>query len=487
MRAVFVFAVTVVATLVLSSAAAARPLYTALMTVGADPTDPMSYDTIRRAGASHAFLWLNWRSVAPDGERKPADFNEANPDSRHYRWRRFDEEVRLAVQNGLTPIVAIHLAPDYAEGTGRGIEGTVRPDPGELALFAKAAARRYSGSFVEADGDPSTEEVPLPRVRYWQIWNEPNIPGFLSPQFQNGRLVSPALYRRMLNASYWALKEVDRSNVVVAPGLSPYGKRSRPRKPGPMRFMRDLLCMSDGPPHRRVCRARSYLDIWAHHPYACGGPNTRALSRDDAGIADLPEMRRLLVAAIRAGNVVPRSNKPMWVTELGWDTDPPDPGSLSLSRHARYVSEGLYRMWQAGVTLVTWFQLVDLPYAPLSRFQAGLYFIDGTPKQRSINAFRFPFVAFAARGKITVWGRVPPLAGAAVWPAGETVVVERKTSSGWRSMRSFRTNSVGIFSARFRSSLRKGWLRARLVDRRATSDYFSLTRPYERRICPFTN
>ena len=50
--------------------------------------------------------------------------------------------------------------------------------------FATAAAGRFSGSF---GGHP--------RVRYWGVWNEPNLSTFLQPQYRGGRPYSPLLYR----------------------------------------------------------------------------------------------------------------------------------------------------------------------------------------------------------------------------------------------------------------------------------------------------
>ena len=42
--------------------------------------------------------------------------------------------------------------------------GPSYPNAREFGEFAKAIARRFGGGF---DG--------LPRVRYWQVWNEPNL------------------------------------------------------------------------------------------------------------------------------------------------------------------------------------------------------------------------------------------------------------------------------------------------------------------------
>ena len=49
--------------------------------------------------------------------------------------------------------------------------------------FAIALAKRYKG-----------------RVHYYEVWNEPNLPWFFTPQLKNGKFVSPANYRALVNA-----------------------------------------------------------------------------------------------------------------------------------------------------------------------------------------------------------------------------------------------------------------------------------------------
>lgn len=77
----------------------------------------------------------------------------------------------------------IYSAPDYAEGADRpatATPGSWRPDPAAFGAFAEAVARRYSG----ANG--------LPRVRYFEAWNEPNLDVYLAPQQRGKSLVGVA-------------------------------------------------------------------------------------------------------------------------------------------------------------------------------------------------------------------------------------------------------------------------------------------------------
>ena len=62
----------------------------------------------------------------------------------------------------------------------------------DFAAFARAIASRYSGR-IEG----------YPFVRFYSIWNEPNLQGFLTPQFdKRGRSVAPANYAKLAAAAY---------------------------------------------------------------------------------------------------------------------------------------------------------------------------------------------------------------------------------------------------------------------------------------------
>jgi hypothetical protein len=170
------------------------------------------------------------------------------------------------------------------------------------------------------------------------------------------------------------------------------------------------------------------------------------------------------------------------VTEFGWDTSPADPGGVPLALHARWVSEALYRSWDAGVSLFIWYRLRDGPAT--GAVQSGLWFrceadiACDKPKTRSLQAYRFPFVAFRSRRRVDVWGRAPGGAPRA------RVAIERSRGGKWRRVKRLRSDSTGIFRARLRGP-RKGSLRARLLSSREASVPFSLKRVRDRRFNPF--
>jgi len=454
---------------------AARPLTTAFVDPVSFPS-PAAFARARAAGATFVRLILWWPGVAPGGSQAPTPFDARDPADPAYRWSDFDAQVRMAVAKGLQPIVDIVRAPPWAQSGApqRASDGPVRPSPAALGDFAAAAAQRYSGSFGG-----------LPRVRYWQVWNEPNLSVELVPQTENGKPVSPGWYRSMVNAMAKAVHAVRKDNIVIAGGLAPFGGDTNDPSGGnvpeqerihPLQFMRQMLCMSEGATPKPTCNQRTEFDVWGHNPYTYGGPTHKAFHRDDVSIGDLGEMRTLLVAAAKAGNITPRREPGFWVTEFSYDSKPADPKGLTPVLHARWVSEALYRMWSSGVSLVSWWLVSDQPF-PDGMFQSGVYSKDDRPKS-ALRAFRFPFVAFSQNnGTISYWGRTPT-------SKKQAVVVEQKTGN-WRRIAVPLVDRYGIFSGRIENVKGSGSLRARLATGKDFSQPFSLKVVKDFRFCPW--
>jgi hypothetical protein len=392
---------------------------------------------VAAAGATVVRLPVTWSAVAP--ATRPTGFDADDPGDPAYRWATLDDGVRQAARNRLTPLIFFYDAPAWAKREKLPeFSPNDFPDPIEIGRFARALALRYSGSFRG-----------LPRVRYWQAWNEPNISLYFRPQLAGNKPISPGWYRNVLKQFTPAVRSAHADNFVVAGGTAPFhditpeAAKQRPDW-GPLSFMRELLCLSRT--LKPTCNMRVAFDAWAHHPYTSGGPTHTAVMRDDVSLGDLPEMKRMLDAAVRAGHVAARGGRPeFWVTEFSWDSKPPDPKAVPTRLLERWVPEALYRMWQSGVTLATWFTLRDQELST-SFFQSGLYYrgprLSADRPKPYLQGFRFPVVAFREGAEVLVWGRTP--AGR----AGQ-VVVEQRAGTGWMRLGVARTNRFGIFQNRF--------------------------------------
>jgi hypothetical protein len=426
-----------------------------------DPAAQASaFRRVHSDGASVVRLILKWSDVAPAGVRgaHPRGFNSADPAARQYHWAAFDRTVRAAHAAGLEPLVDIVHPPDWARtGKPPASNEPWMPDASEFGRFAHAAAMRYSGRFQG-----------LPRVRYWQAWNEPNLTPFLTPQLVNKKPVSPGVYRRMVNAFAVAVKGVHADNIVVAGGLGPFRDGTKEVLQqnsdwGPLAFMRDLFCLSKS--LKPTCDARVRFDVWAIHPYTSGGPTHSANLPNDVSLGDLPKLRRVLNAAARAGHIESRRPIRLWVTEFSWDSKPPDPEGAPDNVLRYWVPQALYTMWRQGISLVTWFTVRDYDQRK-SFYQSGLYYLNGKPKPY-IQGFRFPLVAFKRGGGVYVWGRTP---------AGKKgrVLVEQRVGGKWKKLGVVRSDRYGIFQRRFGASPGSA-VRGQLVGTGERTMPFSLT------------
>jgi hypothetical protein len=451
------------------------------------PEGALMAQRMRAAGSSVMKIVISWSQIAP--AEPPAGFAAGNPFSPGYDWYELDREVNLAVASEQEPFVVLYGAPRWAAGGPATMAGggIYAPDPGQLAQFARAAALRYDGT-----------RAGLPRVRYWGVWNEPNVSLFLTPQFQAGAPVSIARYRAMVDGVAGAVKSVRADNLVVAGELFPNAiMRSGLQAIAPLAFLRGLLCMSGRTRPRPTCHTRVSADIVSVHPYTSGGPSDRPANPDNVWIGNLSSMRALIAAAQRSGNLVSTGAAGLWVSEFGWNTAPPSSRGVPVSLDARWISEALYLMSRSGVSLAVYFGLRDGPPAS-TIFQTGLYY--GCPggvgcdlPKPGLAAFRFPFVAYATsrRRQVAVWGRTP--AG-----APGTVQIQSSTAGGrWRRLNGLRAGGDGLFTGRLqipgKGSIARLTLRAVLVPGsvqaagtgEAASLGFALKRPPDLRVAPF--
>ncbi|MFL5332853.1 MAG: hypothetical protein ACJ8H8_06660 [Geminicoccaceae bacterium] len=289
-------------------------------------------------------------------------------------------------------------------------------------------------------------------MRYWQAWNEPDLNLFLNPQWRrvHGRLVpaSPGVYRPLLNAFYAGVKVAHRSNVVVTAGTAPFGHNPGGDSVRPALFDRLLFCVKGRRRPRPVhCPSPVHFDVLAHHPYPFGDPRQHALNADDVNLPDLANLKRPLRVAIRAGNVRPRRRKPVWATEISWDTKPPDPDGVPVHTEARYLESAFYLLWRQGVSVITWFLLRDEARGSSygKTIQSGIYYrgssVQNDVRKPAFATFRFPFTAFTIRRVAQIWGLAPHRG---------RVRIQVLRHGHWRRLRTVRTRPGRLFFLRKR-------------------------------------
>lgn len=415
----------------------ARPLITGITNLNTNA--PLAFQRTRAAGAQFVRIQLYWGGTAP--QARPENWHPEDPTDPHYHWGASDEAVINAVGAGLVPLLQVDGAPRWAQRCesppNLGGPSTCDPDPTALREFAAAAARHFNGQVFG-----------VPRVQYWQALNEPNLSSFFFPQYNTaGQALSPELYRALINGFYAGIKSVDPANLVLAAGLGPIAVP--PWTIGPMRFARQMLCMRGTKrpvPTAGDCGGGVHFDIFAIQPYTTGSPSHEG-KVNDVQLGDLPKLQELLDAADRAGRIKGAFKRtPLWITELSWDSSPPDPNGLPIKIETQWTAQALHAAWKAGVTHFFWYSLRDAERdggtSSKAALESGLYFRGATLEQDQpkevLTAFRFPFVAYAKDRGLRFWGRTPSSEG------GEVKLQVLKRGK-WRGVSTVRADEVGIF------------------------------------------
>jgi len=312
--------------------------------------------TFQRLGVPLVRFTLHWNQIA---RRQPKD--PASPRDPAYDWRGPDRVVRGLRRHGLEPVLTIVGTPAWANG---GRPPNFAPSrPRAIRGFARAAARRY------------------PWISDWLIWNEPNHPLWLRP-------TKAAIYvQHLLNPAYDAIHSVLPHARVGGGVTAPRGGLGGV---SPVAWIRGMAA------------ARAKLDAYAHHPY----PLRPFETPSSGGCKNCPSITmatlpKLLILARRAFGP-----KPVWLTEYGYQTNPPDPYiGVPPRRQATLLSLAAMRAWRLPrVTMLIQYLYRDEPQ--LSRFQTGLVYVNDVPKP-ALNGFRLPFAEMHRRGfETTVWGQI---------------------------------------------------------------------------------
>lgn len=394
-------------------------------------TRAATLDEVKSLGADMIKVQVNWATVAPGGRRKPPGFDGSNP-AEYPGWGHYDAVLSEAKARGFKVMFALAPpAPGWATPTRGDREGVTRPNAREFGRFATAAARRF------------------PSVDVWTIWNEPNHPGHLYPQStKGGRPVAPGLYRALVRAAVSGLKRGGVGGDPILFGeLLPIGKAvSGPKRNlKPLRFLRAFFA---GKP-------LSGLDGFAYHPYTrAAGPLLREPSGDDATIRSYGRVFRVLDSA-RARGRIKGPKLPIWNTEFGFQTNPPDPYGARIASVPGFwsISELWFSYSNRRVKSISQYTMNDQA-GDISLWQSGLRFSNGSPKSNIYANYRLPIlVRQLGPGAVEVRGDARP------GGAGSTVQIFQRSRKGpFKPLGGPMTvrNVRGYFVARFRLSKAAG-------------------------------
>jgi hypothetical protein len=493
--------------LVLTSAllVVATPAQAALETLVQDdaallhrPTDQVraSMQKLRSLGVDRVRLTANWSILTrdPEAASKPAGFDARDPAAYPQApWQGLDEAVRLAQEAGLKVMIDIGFwAPRWATTAPPGPRARTNIDARAFADYAVAVARRYSGTWAPSsvvvtppppppdqnlldallgrrplEGQPTSVVVagtPIPRVDQFVLWNEPNHPGLLLPQWKghgrSARPASPAIYARMVRAAYPAAKATLPSAQFLLGNTSSDGGSPPNGAVAPLRFIRELACVDVKlrPLRGGACAHYKRLpgDGWAHHPYPRQlRPDYRQADHpDNARLGDLGRLSSLLRRLAARGRIA-RPLQRIHLTEFGYETSRiPGRPTLSQGTQARWLTWSEYLASKVpGVVTFPQFLLRDLPPGPVrvsssvnrgfGENYSGLQTVDGKDKLAASSFTAGLFAERLSRRGVLLWGRLRLGAGL------RGISIQRRRGGGsWRTLTAFVAGGQASFSRR---------------------------------------
>jgi Glycosyl hydrolase catalytic core len=306
--------------------------------------------------------------------RRPA--KPLDPNDSAYNWSLYDRTVLLAQRYRLKIIFAIYGTPGWAN---RRRAPNVPPTRmTDLRNFAYAAAKRYSGTF-RPGGTDASYAAPLPAVRFWLAWNEPNNPVFLRTQYRKrGKkwVVQSAVDDEKIgNAIYTGVKTTLLRGEKVGCGVTAPRGNNAPRSKRPSTSPLAFLRAAKKAGMRR-------FDAYAHHPYygqPSETPKTRPKAKTAVGLGNINDLIRELTRLY--------GRKRVWITEYGYQTRPPDRTfGVSYAKQAAYLRQAFaIARKNPRIDLMLWFLLRD--QRALGGWQSGLLTLGGKRKP-AFNAFQ---------------------------------------------------------------------------------------------------
>jgi Cellulase (glycosyl hydrolase family 5) len=380
-------------------------------------------DTIQSFGVDRVRALVYWNSfTAKHNSKHKPKFDRADPDAYPAEtFGRLDRLVDSVTRRGMSiQLTLTGPVPRWATKHRRGHVNT--PSAREFGRWAKAIARRF--------GD---------RVDLWSIWNEPNHPDFLRPQYKHHKPKSPRIYRRLYKAGEHAIHSVPggADDTVLFGETAPIGNANLV---APLQFLRKATCLNNHYHRKGHCK-RLRIDGYAHHAYTRKeGPTFVHPDRDDVSIGDLSRLVAALDKAARAGVV--DKHLPIYLTEFGIQSKPDPIAGVGLKRQAEFLAIA-EKMAYANPRVAAFSQYLLRDDQPrpgpriqrYSGFETGLEKSNGKHKP-SYRGFMLPLAVKRYGSSDVLWGRVRPADGPT-----EVVIQHKRGKHHWKKLTVVQTSS----------------------------------------------
>jgi hypothetical protein len=410
-------------------------------------TRPHAITQLQALGVKALRVELSWYDVAPapKSATKPS-FEATNPGA--YAWGEYDALINEAERLHWKVLLTITSPVPRWATSNKLAPYVTSPDDQDFEQFMTAVARHYG-----------------PNILY-SIWNEPNHPAFLRPQFNSkGQPGSPRVYRGLYQAGYSGLQAggIPRPQVLMGE-TAPFGYdsigRAMFRREGatravlhdvaPLAFLRGMLCLSSRYQKSGSC-GELQTSGYAHHAYTLpAGPYYRPPEADDVTIGVLSRLSNALNAAARA-HAIP-AGIPIYLTEFGVQSFPNRELGVSPSKQTQFDALDEHIAWSnSRVAAFSQYLLKDDPLSSgksgasvnggFIGFQTGLETVHGAPKPL-YSSWPVPLTVTKQGHSYSLWGMIRPANG----PTKATILVKRKGAKKYTVLRTVTTESLGYWS-----------------------------------------
>ena len=403
-------------------------------------TRARTFQQLEHLGVKALRVELYWYDVAPDAASATRPAVDLTSPS-NYDWALYDPILAEAQSRHLPVLLTVTSpAPRWATANHKAPYIT-RPDDEDFQDLMTAIARHYGSE-----------------VSTYSIWNEPNHPAFLLPQFNaNGTPASPRIYRGLYQAGYAGLQAagIAKPNVLFGETAPTGYDRVNVRKLGalhdvaPLLFMREALCLNSHYVKSRSCGALQMAG-YAHHAYTIAvAPTYRTPGADNVTIGTLSRLSRALDLAARA-HAIP-AHLPIYLTEFGVQSLPNRQLGVPASVQAERDAWAEQIAWSnPRVAAFSQYLLRDdatggAPGASVHGgtvgFQTGLEYANGALKPLYYG-WPLPLSVSRRGGRFSLWGLVRPAGGA----TSVKVLVKLRHAKHYRTVRVLRTNGLGYWT-----------------------------------------
>lgn len=266
-----------------------------------------SLDMIKAAGITTIRQQFPWADIEIHGK---GDFEDRRNGPPRSAWAKYDTIMDMADARGLTVVARLDTPPAWSRADRAADETFGPPDNYEdYGDFVEAVVQRYKG-----------------RLRYVQIWNEPNIYpewGLDAPD--------PEAYARLLDVAARRIRAVDPSIAIISAPLAPTLDHND-------KAMYDLDYLEG----MLQAGAAKNFDILGIIAYGLGSsPDDHRVVWHRTNFAR-PQILRDILVRNGAGD------KPAWIMEMGWSAVPESLaapfGRVSEAQQARYVVDAYRRI-----------------------------------------------------------------------------------------------------------------------------------------------